>query len=249
MAVVLHQIEQPKQNDLKVLYNSNNSIIQNDISKKDDVISDKYIKDDKKSVGDIENVEDVFSKPSESIIIDTSIDNANLSNKLENENKKRIVEEKDKNILRAEDIAKKAKEEAERKEKKAKEEAERKKQEKLKLESEKKQINIKEHDLIKGKILDLKKIKGKKIKVELTGFCDPETASGVKPHNGTIAVPYEIDFGTRIYIPGYGVCVSEDRGGAIKLKKDGTYKIDIWRPTEKLANDVGLVQTEAYILD
>ncbi|MBS9775293.1 hypothetical protein KGV52_01110 [Candidatus Gracilibacteria bacterium] len=49
------------------------------------------------------------------------------------------------------------------------------------------------------------------------------TASGTAPHAGTLALPKNYDFGTKIYIEGYGVGVVEDRGGAIRGNK-----IDIW---------------------
>jgi len=43
------------------------------------------------------------------------------------------------------------------------------------------------------------------------------TASGTLPHYGTIAVdPNLIPLGTKVYIPGYGIAVAEDTGGAIK---------------------------------
>jgi 3D (Asp-Asp-Asp) domain-containing protein len=50
------------------------------------------------------------------------------------------------------------------------------------------------------------------------------TTSGTVAKRGTIAAPKGIPFGTRIYIPGVGVCVVEDRGGAIRGNR-----LDVWR--------------------
>ncbi len=44
-----------------------------------------------------------------------------------------------------------------------------------------------------------------------------KTATGTIPHYGTIAVdPRVIPLGTKMYIPGYGIGIAEDTGGAIK---------------------------------
>ena len=58
--------------------------------------------------------------------------------------------------------------------------------------------------------------------VEATGYsrydagCGDYTASGTYLQHGIIAVdPSVIPMGTRVYIPGYGVAVAEDTGGAI----------------------------------
>lgn len=258
MFMTTHPIEKVKENDLKVLYNSNNSIIQDDISKKDNanILNDKYKDNSNNDIANLDNVKDIFSKPSESVIIDTTIEDSNIRNKLKEDNEKRIYNEKRENISRVNDITKKAiekaqkikeeKEKKERAEKERKERAEREAKAKREaLEKEKVLAEVKNNN---KNIIDITKIKGKKIKVELTGFSDPETVAGIKPHDGTIAVPYEIPLGTKIYIPGYGVCTAEDRGSAIKIKKDGTYKIDIWKPTAEKAWDVGLVQSVAYVI-
>lgn len=55
-----------------------------------------------------------------------------------------------------------------------------------------------------------------------------KTASGTKPHYGTIAAPRNIPFGTRIHIPGYGLGTVEDRGGAIKENR-----LDVFFPDDK----------------
>ena len=64
-----------------------------------------------------------------------------------------------------------------------------------------------------------------------TCCCGPNargiTASGAKARYGTIAAPRNIPFGTRMYVPGYGMGVVEDRGGAIKGNK-----LDVFFPDE-----------------
>lgn len=52
------------------------------------------------------------------------------------------------------------------------------------------------------------------------------TASGTRVHQGTIAAPPRFSFGTRIYIPGYGWGVVEDRGGKIYGNR-----FDVWMYT------------------
>lgn len=47
--------------------------------------------------------------------------------------------------------------------------------------------------------------------------CDEWTATGLKAGKGVIAVdPKVIKLGTRVYVPGYGLAVAGDTGGAIK---------------------------------
>lgn len=65
------------------------------------------------------------------------------------------------------------------------------------------------------------------IEMEVTAYCGCEqccgiyadgiTASGYKLRDGdkVIAAPKNIPFGTKIYIPSYGLATVEDRGGAI----------------------------------
>ena len=49
------------------------------------------------------------------------------------------------------------------------------------------------------------------------------------------AAPRSIPFGTRLSIPGYGVCRVEDRGGAIKGNR-----IDVLMPTHAAARAWGV---------
>ncbi len=68
------------------------------------------------------------------------------------------------------------------------------------------------------------KMKGKVKKVGIT-------ATGTRARHGTIAAdPKVFPFGTRLEVPGYGVGVVEDIGGAIQ----GNH-IDIWFPTHQAA--------------
>jgi 3D (Asp-Asp-Asp) domain-containing protein len=64
------------------------------------------------------------------------------------------------------------------------------------------------------------------------------TASGVRASRGTIAVPSNIPLKTTFYINGKEH-KALDRGGAIKVKEDGTYVIDVWFPTHKEATEFG----------
>lgn len=70
------------------------------------------------------------------------------------------------------------------------------------------------------------------------------TASGTKTHQGTIACPPEWAFGTKVYIPGVGRFVCEDRGSAIKGNR-----IDIWFRTCEEALKWGRQRREVFIFD
>lgn len=52
------------------------------------------------------------------------------------------------------------------------------------------------------------------------------TASGMRVHWGTVAAPPRFLFGTRVFIPGYGWGVVEDRGGKIYGNR-----FDVWMYT------------------
>lgn len=92
-------------------------------------------------------------------------------------------------------------------------------------------------------------------KVELTGYCsDYEcnkpydngiTASGVYASKGTVAVPKNIPLGSKIYINGVEHR-AEDRGGAIIVRDDGTYIVDVWFPSHQKALDFGRVKATMY---
>lgn len=106
--------------------------------------------------------------------------------------------------------------------------------------------------------------KGKLINVELTAYCNDEqcsgnwggtTTMGTQTRVGVIAAPSNISLGSQLYIPDLlyykndGVFNVEDRGGAVKMKDDGTYVIDVWFPTYEEVEQFGRVKTTAYILE
>ena len=106
---------------------------------------------------------------------------------------------------------------------------------------------------------------GKPVKAELTAYCnDPRctgqskkslTAMQTETRLGVIAAPSNIPFGSKIYIPALknykadGIFKVEDRGGAIKVKKDGTYVIDVWVPTYEEAIKFGRKKTTIYLVE
>ena len=106
--------------------------------------------------------------------------------------------------------------------------------------------------------------KGKLINVELTAYCNDEqcsgkwggtTAMGTETRTGVVAAPSGLTLGSRLYIPDLAyyktdaVFNVEDRGGAVKMKDDGTYIIDVWFPTHEQVEKFGRVRTTAYILE
>lgn len=101
------------------------------------------------------------------------------------------------------------------------------------------------------------------IKAELTAYCNcsicseawgSQTAMQTHTRVGVVATPKEIPLGSKIYIPdlkGYkddGVFNVEDRGGAVIVKRDGTYIIDVWLPTHEQVKEFGRKKTTIYLL-
>ena len=72
-----------------------------------------------------------------------------------------------------------------------------------------------------------------------------KTASGATPAEGrTIAVDSSIiPLGSRVYIEGYGTCIAEDTGSAIKNSK-----IDIFVSTHERAEELGVQYANVYLL-
>lgn len=71
------------------------------------------------------------------------------------------------------------------------------------------------------------------------------TASGVYPHYGAVAVdPSVIPMGTKLYVEGYGYATALDRGSAIRGNR-----IDLFFETQKEAMRWGLKRVKVYILD
>ena len=90
----------------------------------------------------------------------------------------------------------------------------------------------------------------KTLKVKATAYtpydpgCTGMTYSGTKAGIGTIAVdPNVIPLGTKLYVPGYGVGVALDTGGAIKGNK-----IDVCYMTKAEAYDWGVKNLTVYVL-
>jgi len=81
-----------------------------------------------------------------------------------------------------------------------------------------------------------------------TPYCDGVnniTASGTQARRGICAVDTSVlPFGTKIFIPGYGVAVAEDRGGAIKGNK-----LDVFMDTLAEAKQWGRKNLTVYILE
>ena len=74
--------------------------------------------------------------------------------------------------------------------------------------------------------------------------CNNITATGTTVRKGVIAVdPSVIPLGTRVYIPGYGVAVAEDTGGAIKGNR-----VDVCYMTKSEAYGWGVRNVPVYIL-
>lgn len=107
------------------------------------------------------------------------------------------------------------------------------------------------------------KSKGTPIKAELTAYCDDsrcsdqwgsKTAMQTRTRMGVIAAPKNIPLGSKMYIPELtnykadGIFDVEDRGGAIKIKNDGTYVIDVWVPTYEEAVKFGRKKTTIYLV-
>lgn len=105
---------------------------------------------------------------------------------------------------------------------------------------------------------------GTPIKAELTAYSnDPrcsdqwesQTAMQTETRLGVIAAPSNIPLGSKMYIPALknykadGMFDVEDRGGAIKIKEDGTYVIDVWVSTYQEAVEFGRKNTTIYLVE
>ena len=73
---------------------------------------------------------------------------------------------------------------------------------------------------------------GSTLRVKATAFAGRQsTYTGVQAKRGICAVdPDVIPLGTRFRVPGYGVCLAADVGGAVRGAM-----IDVWLPTERQA--------------
>lgn len=101
------------------------------------------------------------------------------------------------------------------------------------------------------------------INVELTAYCNckicsenwgSETAMQTHTRTGVVAAPKEIALGSRLYIPDLKdykddmIFDVEDRGGAVKVKDDGTYIIDVWLPDHEKVIQFGRKKSIVYLI-
>lgn len=74
---------------------------------------------------------------------------------------------------------------------------------------------------------------------------DGLTATNKVARRGYVAADWTLfPPGTRLYIPGYGEAIVEDRGGAVK-----GYHLDLFVDTRKEALEWGVKQLEVYVLE
>lgn len=75
--------------------------------------------------------------------------------------------------------------------------------------------------------------------------CTGITATGTVAGRGTVAVdPRVIPLGTKVYVPGYGVAIAADTGGAIKGNR-----VDICVPTTNEAFSWGVRNVTVYVIE
>lgn len=87
----------------------------------------------------------------------------------------------------------------------------------------------------------------------LTGVCTAYTAkdgartsTGALARLGLVAVnPKQIPYGTKLYIPGYGICTAADTGGAMR---QGHAMIDLYMDSEHECRQFGRRTKQIYIL-
>jgi 3D (Asp-Asp-Asp) domain-containing protein len=116
----------------------------------------------------------------------------------------------------------------------------------------------------KEETVEKKEVLGTAIKAELTAYSDDprsseqwgsQTAMQTHTRLGVIAAPKNIPLGSKMYIPALknyksdGMFDVEDRGGAIKVKADGTYVIDVWVQSHEEALEFGRKKTTIYLVE
>lgn len=88
----------------------------------------------------------------------------------------------------------------------------------------------------------------------ITGVCTAYTAedgartsTGAMAKRGLVAVnPKQIPYGTKLYIPGYGICTAADTGGAMR---QGRAMIDLYMDSERECRQFGRRTKQVYILN
>ena len=105
----------------------------------------------------------------------------------------------------------------------------------------------------RGSLGTLSRYEGKRVlSLTATGYGPGEngpwgdrTRMGTRVRYGVVAVdPRVIKLGTRLYVEGYGECVAEDTGGAIK-----GMRIDLAFNSDRVANQYGRRRVRVVILD
>ena len=83
------------------------------------------------------------------------------------------------------------------------------------------------------------------VSLNVTAYClQGTTATGVRVHHGIVAVdPAQFQFGTTLYVPGYGFSNAQDDGPAITQNH-----LDLWMPSCKEAVEWGRRQIEVEVL-
>ena len=87
----------------------------------------------------------------------------------------------------------------------------------------------------------------------LTGVCTAyterpgaRTSTGAIARRGLVAVnPKQIPYGTKLYIPGYGICTAADTGGAMR---QGRAMIDLYMDSERECRQFGRRTKQVYVL-
>ena len=87
----------------------------------------------------------------------------------------------------------------------------------------------------------------------LTGSCTAYTAkpgartsTGAVAQRGLVAVnPKEIPYGTKLYVPGYGICTAADTGGALK---SGRTLVDVYMDSANECRRFGRRKLPVYVL-
>jgi len=127
-----------------------------------------------------------------------------------------------------------------------------------------KAVEAKKEENVQKKSEEKKEEIGRAIKAELTAYSDDprsseqwgsQTAMQTHTRLGVIAAPKNIPLGSKMYIPALknykadGMFDVEDRGGAIKVKADGTYVIDVWVQSHEEALEFGRKKTTIYLVE
>lgn len=129
-------------------------------------------------------------------------------------------------------------------------------------------FKINEKKLLEEKYEEEKKEKSQTkmvpIKAELTAYCNceicseewgSETAMMTQTRKGVVAAPKDIPLGSTLYIPELkdykDDCLFsvEDRGGAVQVKDDGTYIIDVWLSNHDDVIKFGRKKSTVYLVE